>query len=59
MSTSLDPERLLTLEAVAARWGVSTKTVKRTIKRGDLPHVRIGNQIRLRPDDVLKYEDRR
>ena len=58
MSATLDPNRLYSIDQIADRWRVSGKTVRRLIDRGDLRHVRIGGQKRLRPEDVLEYETR-
>jgi len=58
MSATLDPNRLYSIDQIADRCGVSGKTVRRLIDRGDLRHVRIGGQKRLRPEDVLEYETR-
>jgi excisionase family DNA binding protein len=44
--------RLLTVAEVADLLRVSSMTVYRLIKAGDLPAVRIGKSFRLREDDV-------
>ncbi len=41
---------LLTVESVAAVLNVSVKTVRRLISRGELQIVRIGRNIRIKPD---------
>jgi excisionase family DNA binding protein len=56
MTPETELERLLTVAELAKRWQTSERTVTRVIKRGDLPHVRIGRQIRLRRSDVMAYE---
>ncbi len=48
-------ERFVTVTEVADRLRVSTMTVYRLIKAGDLPAVRIGKSFRLRADDVEAY----
>jgi excisionase family DNA binding protein len=48
-------ERLLTVRAVAERLGVSTATVYGLCERGELPHVRVSNAIRIRPADLKAY----
>ncbi|MDA8253371.1 MAG: helix-turn-helix domain-containing protein [Rhodospirillales bacterium] len=52
-------ERLLTLQEVAERWRVSTKTIQRLIAAGRLRAVRIGRNIRLHPLEIKKYESHR
>lgn len=52
-------ERLLTLQEVAERWQVSTKTIQRLIAAGRLHPVRIGRKIRLHPSDIKKYESQK
>ena len=44
---------LLTIQSVAAVLNVSVKTVRRLISRGELQIVRIGRNIRIKPD-ILK-----
>ena len=39
---------LLTIDVVATFLRVSTKTVRRMIGRGELPHIRVGRQVRVR-----------
>jgi len=39
---------LLTIDDVATFLSVSTKTVRRMIGRGALPHIRVGRQVRIR-----------
>jgi excisionase family DNA binding protein len=45
-------ECLLTVREVAERLGVSTATVYALRERGELPHVRVSNAIRIRPADL-------
>ena len=47
--------RFLTVAEVAAILRVSTMTVYRLIKAGELPSVRVGKSYRLREDDVDAY----
>ncbi|WP_224249458.1 helix-turn-helix domain-containing protein [Hyalangium gracile] len=51
-------ERLLTVREVAERLGVSTATVYGLCERGELPHVRVSNAIRIRPADVEAFLSR-
>jgi excisionase family DNA binding protein len=46
----------LTLQDLAARWRISVRSVRRIVARGELKVHRIGNQIRVSPDDVAAYE---
>ena len=45
----------LTVAEVAAMMRVSTMTVYRLIKAGDLPAVRVGKSYRIREDDVDRF----
>jgi len=47
--------RLLTVREAAARLAVSTFTVYGLCERGELPHVRISNAIRIAPADLAAY----
>lgn len=49
---------LLTASEVAERLRVSTMTVYRLIRSGELPAVRVGRNYRVRSDDLLSYLDR-
>ena len=44
--------RLLTVDEVAQMWQVSTRTIRRMIKKKQIPVIRIGRAIRIRPKDV-------
>lgn len=48
-------DRLLSVRDVAARLNVSVATVYGLITRGELPHLRISNAIRIRPSDLDAY----
>ena len=50
-----DGATLLTVAEVAASMRVSTMTVYRLIKSGDLPAVRVGHNYRVRGSDVERY----
>jgi excisionase family DNA binding protein len=56
MAPANDEARRLTLDDVAARWGVSPRTVQRLVRRGALRCLRIGRQMRFRPEDIAAYE---
>jgi excisionase family DNA binding protein len=51
-----NPKALSTLETLAARWGVSVRTLRRMVARGDLKAYRIGSQLRFSEEDVRAYE---
>jgi excisionase family DNA binding protein len=51
MSTQTPPN-LMSVRQLAACLGVSVKTVRRMIGRGDLPCYRIGRQLRIAEVDV-------
>ena len=51
--------RFLTVAEVAGLMRVSTMTVYRLIKGGDLAAVRVGKSYRVREDDVDRYLSRR
>jgi excisionase family DNA binding protein len=53
------PHELLTAREVAEVMRVSTMTVYRLIKAGELPAIRVGKHLRIRRDDVAGYLDRR
>jgi excisionase family DNA binding protein len=51
----MQPEGLLTVRETAELLRVSTATVYGLCERGELPHVRVSNAIRLRPQDVETF----
>ena len=51
-----EPCRYYTINTLAERWGVSPRTVRKLVNSGELPHIRIGSLIRIRPDQVQEYE---
>jgi excisionase family DNA binding protein len=59
LATSSPRPRLLTPNEVAEQLRVSTMTVYRLIKAGDLVAARIGRSYRLRPEDVDGFLSRR
>ena len=48
-------QRLLTAGEVAEQLRVSTMTVYRLIRRGELPAVRVGRNYRVRSEDLEEY----
>jgi len=55
MAQSDGLSRFMTVAEVATLMRVSTMTVYRLIKAGDIPAVRVGKSYRLREDDVDKF----
>jgi excisionase family DNA binding protein len=53
------PYDLLTPREVAEVMRVSTMTVYRLIKAGDLPAIRVGKHLRIRGNDVVAFLDAR
>lgn len=47
--------KLLTLALVAEQLDVSLRTVERLVARGELAVVRVGRQVRVRPQDLDAY----
>ena len=52
---NLERARFLTVAEVAAQLRVSTMTVYRLLKAGQLASVRVGKSYRVREDDVDRY----
>jgi len=48
-------DRLLRVAEVAEHLGVCNATVYRLCERGELPHVRVTNSIRVRPRDLEEF----
>ncbi len=48
-------DNLLSVREVAARLGLATRTVYALANRGELPHVRVSNAIRVLPADPEAY----
>jgi excisionase family DNA binding protein len=46
------PPKLLDVSTVAARWGVSSRTVRNWIKTGELPAIKRGRAVRI-PENAL------
>ena len=49
------PEPLMTVKELAANMKASEKTVRRRIAAGELPVIRDGRLIRIRPKDYRNY----
>lgn len=52
-------EALLTMSQIAERWQVSTETVKRRIRSGQLPALKLGRCVRVSPTCLVDYENKR
>jgi excisionase family DNA binding protein len=52
-------DELLTVAQVADYCLVSERTVRRWIKAGELPALRLGRQLRIRELDLARFFDRR
>jgi excisionase family DNA binding protein len=46
---------LITVEDAAQRLDLHHSTIRRAIKRGDLPAVRVCRRIRIDPDELLRW----
>lgn len=51
----MSQDQLLTLQQVADRLQVSMSTVRRLVDAGKLKTVRIGRNLRVRPEDLAAY----
>ena len=51
--------KLHLIDEVAEILGLSTRTVRRLIARGELVACRLGRSVRVHPDDLAAYIDRR
>jgi excisionase family DNA binding protein len=47
-----------TIPELAERWQVSNRTVRRLIESGKLRAIRIGGQLRVADDVLLRFEER-
>lgn len=52
-------EPRISVAQLADMWGVSRQHVYNLVTTGELPTVRIGSLIRIRPEDLLEYENRK
>jgi excisionase family DNA binding protein len=59
MERNLDSLRLLTLTEAAQVLQVSTKTLQRMIRSGDLPALKVGGQWRLRESQLMQWIESR
>ncbi len=59
MDTKLDNIRLLTLSEAAALLHVSTRTLQRMIRSGELPALKVGGQWRVRESQLTQWIEKR
>lgn len=52
-----EPEKWSSLEEIAEHLGVSKDTIRNWIKKGAIPHRRIGKQFRFRISEVDEWVD--
>lgn len=50
---------LLTIEQAAEAIQMSKGWIRRAIKEGELPCIRLGHAMRVRPEDLIAYVDRK
>ncbi len=56
-STPKSDQALLTIPDVARRLGLSPSTVRRLVRRGELPRIRVGRSVRFREADLTELID--
>ena len=65
MTTTSQPTKLITIEEVAERLGVSVRHVRRLVHERRIPFVKWGHLLRFAPDDIeawveeARYDTRR
>lgn len=59
MATKRTNPALLTLKQTAEQLSVSIRTVRRWVKAGELPAIKLGSQWRIDPDDLALFLFRR
>jgi len=58
MSTITLPDQFLSIEQVAARYGVQRATVYAWTSQRRIPHMKIGKHLRFREEDLREWEER-
>ena len=53
-----DADKLVTPNALATRWGIPPKRIRRAIRDGDLPAFRFGAWLRVRLGDAREWRER-
>lgn len=53
---STTERKYLSLLEISKRWGVSTVTVRRLTKAGELPAIKMGRILRIKVSEVERYE---
>jgi excisionase family DNA binding protein len=59
MSTSAPDRSLLSIYKTARRLSVSEKTIRRLIRSGELPALRVGGSVRIDPDELNAWLEKR
>jgi excisionase family DNA binding protein len=55
MSTTATHRPLLRVRDAAEKANVSERTIRRLIRKGELPALRVGGQVRLDPDELERW----
>ena len=50
-------QHLITIKDLAQRWNVSGRTITRRVKNNELRALKIGKNLRFRPEDVTRFEE--
>ena len=48
---------VFSVQRLASEWGVHEDTLRAIIRRGELPTIRIGRQVRIRRSDAIAFLD--
>lgn len=59
LEPTINTAPLMTMSQVAERWQVSIETVKRRIRSGQLPALKLGRCVRVSPTCLVAYENNR
>jgi excisionase family DNA binding protein len=59
LEPTMNTAQLLTMSQIAERWRVSIETVKRRIRSGQLPALKLGRCVRVSPTTLVAYENNR
>jgi excisionase family DNA binding protein len=59
LEPTINTAPLMTMSQVAERWQLSIETVKRRIRSGQLPALKLGRCVRVSPTCLVAYENNR